>query len=87
MTLTEIRNQVLSTFSIGQEVTMKITSERNVVTDTFKATVVQFYPGHVSTRHNGYIESFSFWEFAKYAHVINHSLSVKNTRRKRMKYA
>jgi hypothetical protein len=89
LTAAEIRENVLSNYAVGQEITMKILNDVGKVTDTFQATIMKLYPSHVSVNHNGYIESFSYWEFTKYASGFNQKkkLAIGTKHVRKAKYA
>jgi hypothetical protein len=89
LTAAEIRNEVLSNYTQGQEVIIKILNEKGLVIDTYKATIEKFYPAHVSLKHNGYTESFTYWEFMRYASKFNQKkkIGVIPEKVQRTKYA
>lgn len=89
MTLIEIKDGVMKRFAEGEEVTIRTINDKGKTTGTYKATIEKFYPSHISIFHNGYYESFSYWEFMKYAVKYNQKKRSgdKPARVRRSKYA
>jgi hypothetical protein len=79
----------MARFVAGEEVTIRIINDKGKTTGTYKATIDRFYPSHISVYHNSYYESFSYWEFMKYAVKYNQKKKSgdKPARVRRSKYA
>jgi len=67
LTAYELRESVISEYHEGQEIDLKIKGETKGSDTIICGTIEKFYSNHVSVKHNGYIESFSYWEFSKIA--------------------
>ncbi len=89
MTVQQIKDGVMKQFVAGEEVTIRTINEKGKTTGTYTATIDRFYPSHISIFHNGYYESFSYWEFSKYAVKYNQNkrTRVKPESTRRSKYA
>ena len=61
MTAAEIRNEVTKKYHEGQELSLRVKGERGSY--SIKAKIIKFNPNSILTEHNGYKESFAYWEF------------------------
>ncbi len=61
MTAVDIRNEVIKKYHEGQELSLRVKGERGSY--SIKAKIIKFNPNSILTEHNGYKESFAYWEF------------------------
>lgn len=69
MTAAELREKVTKKYKEGQSVKIKRLSEDKRKVLSIDARIEKFYMNTVLTRHDGYLESFTYWEFLQLAAV------------------
>jgi hypothetical protein len=62
LTTAEIKNQVTCKYQEGQQITLWIMKGEKGTPTPIKVKILTFNPNSVLTEHNGYKESFSYWE-------------------------
>lgn len=67
MTAVELREQVTKKYKEGQSITIKRLSEDKRKVLSLDARIEKFNMNTVLTRHDGYLESFTYWEFLQVA--------------------
>jgi hypothetical protein len=61
----ELREEIFKRYHEGQDVTLNVTDERTKY--SFEVKIIKFYPGCIHTKHNGYNECFTYFEFSEIA--------------------
>jgi hypothetical protein len=61
----EIRKEVIKKFHEEQQVPIRIELEGKRSYNCTTAKIVKFNPSTVLTEHNGYKESFTYWDFSR----------------------
>jgi len=64
MNLEITRNRIYKKYQRGQTITLRYYNNTGEPKRHIKATIVQFYPYHVSCLVKGHRESFSYWDIA-----------------------
>ena len=85
MTVAEFRDEVIKNYREGEKINLKIKGETRAADKVISGVIDRFYPNHVSVKHNGYIESFLYWEFYNIASEAKTSKPVIPGRLKKSK--
>ena len=59
----ELKAAVIKKFFEGKTVPIRIAAEGKKGYNSTTAEIIKFNPDTVLTKHNGYLESFTYWEF------------------------
>ncbi len=65
MKIADIRNFVNKNYKLGQIVKLKINDNDRHGKEKISVKILGFYSEHVLLEHNGYIESFRYWDFIR----------------------
>ena len=62
MTLSEIKEKILSKYKIGQVVNLRYRTDKGKIKERRKAKIIKFYPCHVLCKVDNYHECFTYVE-------------------------
>lgn len=63
MTTSDIKKDVQKHFNIGQAVTIRLDDDDRATVKSAKVIIKKFYPNHVMVERNGFMESYTYWDF------------------------
>lgn len=61
----EIRQKVIKKYKVGQQLSICLKDNGREERLKTEITILRFNPSTVLTEHNGYKESFTYWDFLK----------------------